>query len=113
MKRIAENAESKTLLYVRDDPARYAVMPSGASAVKIYTESIDKLMNGVDFTETIRFPNIELFEMDESGIYFDCRKNEVFYWISPLQTYLELAREGKSEQETANSMIKGLLDFKY
>jgi len=113
LKRISENAEANSLLYARDDPARYAVMPSGASAVKIYTESIDKLMNGIDFTETIRFPDIELFETDESGIYFDCRKNEGFYWISPLQTFLKLASEGKREQETANSMVKGLLGFKY
>lgn len=100
-------------LYVRDDPARYAVMPSVASAVKIYTESIDELLDGTDFTETNRFPDIELLETDERSVYFDCRKNEGFYWIPPLQTYLELASEGKREQETANSMVKGLLDFKY
>ncbi len=113
LKRIAENAESKKLLYVRDDPARYAVMPQEASPVKIYTELINGFVEGVDYTETTRFPDIELIETDTRSVYFDRRKDRGFYWLSPLETYLELANEGKREQETADAMIKGLLDFKY
>ncbi len=113
LKKMSENAEAKNVLYARDDPAKYAVMPSGASAVKIYTESIDELLDGVDFTETTRFPDIELLETDDSTAYFDRRNDAGFYWSSPLQTYLGLASEGKREQETANGMVEGLLDFKY
>ena len=113
LKRVSENAEAKNVLYVRDDPAKYAVMPSGAPIVKIYAQSIDGLFDGVDFTETTRFPNIELLETDDSTAYFDRRKSAGFYWSSPLQTYLGLASEGKREQETANGMVEGLLDFKY
>ena len=113
LERMAENAESKKILYVRDDPARYVVMPQEASPIKIYTESINDLIDGVDFTETTRFPDIELIETDERSVYFDRRKEQGFYWLSPLETYLELANEGKREQETADGMIKGLLDFKY
>ncbi len=88
-------------------------MPSGASMVKIYTESINELLSGVDLTETNRFPDIELLETDEQAVYFDRRKDAGFYWSSPLQTYLELLNEGKREQETASEMIQGLLDFKF
>ncbi len=113
LKRVSENAEAKNVLYVRDDPAKYAVMPSGASIVKIYAQLIDGLFDGIDFTETNRFPNIELLETDDSTAYFDRRNDAGFYWSSPLQTYLVLSSEGKREQETANEMVKGLLDFKY
>jgi len=113
LKRISENAEAKRVFYVRDDAAKYAVMPSGASPAKIYAESVDDLLNGVDFTETNRFPDIELVETIDRTVYFDRRKDADFYWASPLQIYLELANEGKREQETASGMVKGLLDFKY
>lgn len=113
LKQMVKNAESKKVLYARNDPAKYAVMPSGAAAAKIYTRSIDDLMDGVDFAETDRFPNIELIETNESNIYFDRRKDEGFYWSSPLQIYLELASEGKRERETADGMVEGLLDFKF
>jgi hypothetical protein len=113
LKRISKNAEAQNLQYALDDPAKYAVMPSGASIVKIYAESIDDLLDGVNFTETNRFPDIEFIETDDGGVYFDRRKDAGFYWLSPLQTYLELANEGKREQETASEMLKGLLDFKY
>ena len=113
LKQISKNAESKKVLYARNEPAKYAVMPSGASAAKIYTKSINDLLDGVDFTETDRFPNIELIETNESNIYFDRRNDEGFYWSSPLQIYLELASEGKRERETANEMVKELLNFKF
>ncbi len=113
LKRISENAEAKSVLYARDDPAKYVVMPQGASPAKIYAESVDDLLDGVDFTETNRFPDIELIETDDATVYFDRRNDAGFYWLSPLQTYLELGGEGKREQETASGMVKGLLDFKY
>lgn len=113
LKKMSKNAESKNVLYARDDPAKYTVMSSGASAIKIYTESVEELLSGVDFTETSRFPDIELVETDEQSVYFDRRKDAGFYWSSPLQTYLELSSEGKREQEAANQMVQGLLDFKF
>ena len=113
LKKMAKNAESISVIYVRSDPAKYAVMPSGAASVKIYTESINELLSGVDFTETGRFPDIELIETADPTVYFDRRKDAGFYWSSPLETYLELSNEGKREQETAGGMVKNLLDFKY
>lgn len=114
LKKMSKNAETKNVKYVRDDPAKYAVMPSsGASTVRIYTESVSELLSGVDFTETLRFPNIELIETIDPTVYFDRRSMDGFYWSSPLKTYLELASEGKREQEAANQMIRRLLDFKF
>ena len=113
LKKMSKNAGAKNVLYVREDPAKYAVMPSGASIVKIYTESIDELLSGIELAETSRFPNIELIETDEQTVYFDRRKESEIYWSSPLETYLELANGGKREQETADGMVKKLLDFKY
>ena len=114
LKQFSENAKRKKILFAWDYPARYAVMPSGAAAaVKIYTESIDELSAGVEIAETSRFPDITLLETIEPSVYFDRRKEQDSYLISPLQTFLQLSTEGKREQEAANSMIKNLLDFKY
>ena len=110
LQQMAQNAESKGIQYVRDDPARYTVIPSGALPIKIFTESISDLTDGIILTETMRFPDLELIETDEKNIYFDRRKNENFYWLSPLETYLELANEGKREQEMADSIIKQLFN---
>ena len=112
LKRISENTEAENLQYVCDDPAKYVVMPSDSSPVRIYAESIDALTSGVDFTETNRFPNIELIETADSTVYFDRRKDARLYRTSPLQVYLGLSNAGKREQETASEMVKGLLDFK-
>ena len=113
LRKISQNAEIKETQYVRDDPERYAVIASGGPPVRIFTESISDLTDSVNFTETKRFADIELIEIDEGGVYFDRRKDQNFYWLSPLETYLKLSGRGKREQETANSILKGLLDFKY
>jgi hypothetical protein len=114
LKKMFKNADAKKVLYARSDPAKYAAMPSsGESTVKIYAESVKELLSGVDFTETSRFPNIEFIETDDPTVYFDRRRDDGFYWISPLRTYLELANEGKREQEAANQMLQGLLGFKF
>lgn len=110
LEQMAINAESKNIFYVRDDPSKYAVMPTNASLIKIYTKSMDELLKGVNFTETIRFPNLEVIETVEQSIYFDRRKESGFYWLSLLETYLELANEGKREQETAISIMKEFLN---
>lgn len=113
LEKMSENAKKKNILFVSDYPARYTVMPSDTFPMKIYTESINDLLKGVDFAETTRFPDITLFETDEPTIYFDRRKAGDAYFLSPLQTFLFLATEGKREQEAASLMIEKLLDFKY
>ncbi len=114
LEQISRRAEREKIRYARNEPAKYAVMPPGEGAsVKIYTESIDKLLGGIEFTETNRFPNMELIETGEPTVYFDLRQTDGFYWTSPLEIYLELAGGGKREQETAEGMVNELLNFKY
>ncbi|HEX8250847.1 MAG TPA: hypothetical protein VF599_21920 [Pyrinomonadaceae bacterium] len=113
LKRLSENAESRKVLYARHYPERFAALAEGVAPVKIYAESINGLLDGVDFTETGRFPDMTLLETDQPTVYFDRRKDKDLYLVSPLETFLQLSIEGKREQEGANSMIKRLLEFKY
>jgi hypothetical protein len=113
LKRLAENAERKKILSAWSLPGRYAALVQGVAESKFYTESIDGLLEGVDFTETNRFPDLTLLETIDPTVYFDRRKDKEFDLLSPLQTFLQLAAEGKREQEAANSMIKKLLEGKF
>lgn len=113
LEKMSKNAQKKNILFAWDYPARYTVMPSDSSAMKIYTESIDDLLKGVDFAETSRFPDLILLETNEPTVYFDRRKEQESYFLSLLETFLQLSTEGKREQEAASLMIDRLLDFKY
>lgn len=113
LEKISENSKKKNTLFAWDYPARYTVMPSDTSAMKIYTESIDELLEGVDFAETSRFPNLILLETDEPTVYFDRRQEQDSYFLSPLEIFLQLSTQGKREQEAASLMIKKLLELKY
>lgn len=112
LEKISENAKKKNIIFAWDYPARYTVMPSDTFPMKIYTESIDELLKGVDFTETSRFPDITLMETDETTLYFDRSREQESYFLSPLETYLQLATQGKREQEAALLMTDKLLDLK-
>ncbi|MEP6904083.1 MAG: hypothetical protein ABJA66_20355 [Actinomycetota bacterium] len=113
LEKMAENAKKQNTLFAWNYPARYTVMPSDTFPMKIYTESIDELLEGVDFGETNRFPDLILLETDEPTVYFDRRKEQESYFLSPLEIFLQLSTEGKREQEAASLMIKKLLEFKY
>lgn len=112
LEKISENAKKKNIIFAWDYPARYTVMPSDTFPMKIYTESIDELLKEVDFNETSRFPDITLMETDETTLYFDRSKEQESYFLSPLETYLQLATQGKREQEAALLMTDKLLDLK-
>ena len=73
-----------------------------------YCSSLESLLKrfGADLEETSRFPNVELLETDEDFVYFDARDNLA---ASPVQTYLELMRGDKREQETAEQVRKAIL----
>ncbi len=113
LKQMSENADRKKILSAWDYPGRYAALVQGVAESRFYTESIDGLLDGVDFTETSRFPDLTLLETIDPTVYFDRRKDKEFDLLSPLQTFLQLANEGKREQEAANSMIKRLLEGKF
>lgn len=106
------NAEKNGLLIAGNSPSQYVVFP-GAEAMPIYTTSIDKLLQEVEFTETTRFPDFELIETIERKIYFDRRERDGFYWLSPVQVYLELAAGGKRERETASQLRESLINASF
>jgi hypothetical protein len=109
---IRKNAARKKVPYAINDPTRYTVLPSEGSSIKIYTKSIEDLLGKIEIEETNRFPNIELIESEEETFYFDRIENEGFFWVSPLEVYLELANRGKREQEMAQTMAAAILSLK-
>jgi hypothetical protein len=110
---IVSNAKEKNIPLAAEDPTRYTVIPGGEQLMKIYTTSIETVLRGVEFTETSRFPEIELYETDEPSVYFDRRWESGFYWTSPIEVYLELSAGGKREYETAVQMKDDIQEFKY
>lgn len=113
LKKLSENAERKKILYSWDYPGRYAPLVQGTAESNFYTESIKGLLDGVDFTETNRFPDLTLLETDEPTVYFNRGRDKEFYVLSPLETFLQLSNEGKREQEAAKGMIYKLLEGKF
>ena len=90
-----------------DSVEAYAVM--GREPVRrFYCTKLSSLVAalGSAALETSRFPNLELLEVQESSAYFDRRDNLL---ASPLQTYFELQRGDKREQETAEQVRKIIL----
>jgi len=101
-----ETAE-KAVLTGPSSAGGYAVM-AREPIQSFYCSNLESLLKrlGSQLEETSRFPNIELLETDEDFVYFDARDNLV---ASPVQTYLELMRGDKREQETAEQVRKAIL----
>ena len=59
--------------------------------------------------ETDRFENVVLIQSKRPIDYFDVRIGERLPWASPLQTWLELMRGDKRDQETASQVREFLL----
>jgi hypothetical protein len=110
---LAANADVNNMRVVGDDPTRYALMPGGEQSIVVYTPSIETALRGVEFTETTRFPDVELVETDDQTVYFDRRLEDGFYWTSPLETYLALRAGGKRERETAEQMREEIKEYRY
>lgn len=91
-------------------PSRYVILPTSEEVVRVYTSSIEDVTRGVELEETSRFPNVELIETEDQTIYLDSRNEDSFPWISPLQTYLMLAKGGKRESEAAEELRTELLN---
>ncbi len=106
MFRRANETPTRTVI---EDPTRYTILPSAGQALTIWTESIEQLLQGVDGTETARFPTIELCESDDPTLYFDSRREGHIAWSSPLQVWLALQAGGKREQEAASELAKDLI----
>ena len=74
--------------------------------ISFYCSDVASLLErlGSDVREQDRFPDVELLETDDDSVYFDRRLIGGCAFASSLQTYLELARGGKREQETAEQV---------
>ncbi len=81
---------------------QYAVMPR-EEMIRIYCTSLPAARTTLEglLTETDRFPDVELRETDDQTVAFDARMEKETRYASPVQTYLELMRGDKREQETA------------
>jgi hypothetical protein len=109
-RQFAQNARESGASVAGDLPSRYVIMPASEEAIRVYTSSIGEITRDVEFEETSRFPNVELVETEDQTVYFDPNEEEGFIWISPLQTYLKLAKGGKREQEVATQLRSDLLE---
>lgn len=86
---------------------QYAVM-AREPIQSFYCSNLETLLKrfGSQLEETSRFSNVELLETDEDFVYFDARDDGT---ASPVQTYVELMRGDKREQETAEQVRKAVL----
>jgi hypothetical protein len=101
-----ETAE-KAVLTGSSSVGEYAVM-AREPIQSFYCSNLNSLLKrfGTDLEETSRFPNVALLETDKEFVYFDARDTLV---ASPVQTYLELMRGDKREQETAEQVRRAIL----
>ncbi|MGD9561196.1 MAG: hypothetical protein AB7F88_04265 [Pyrinomonadaceae bacterium] len=111
LRKIANNCERNEQRYAIHDPQRYVVSPTVGEPLQIYVESMVVALNGIDFEETDRFPNVALIETNDEPVYFDRSwdSKSKQYFTSPLQVYLELSHRGKREQDAAAQLVKGFL----
>ncbi len=86
----------------------YAVM-ARENFLSVYCTDQYRLLTGVEFKETNRFPNLEVIETLDKTVYFDSRTVNSFEWASPVQTYLELMAGDQRSQDTADQVKEMIL----
>lgn len=111
MARLSGEHPGKTQLVVAgaSSAARYAVM-AREETVTVYCRSLKRTLKemGPEARETDRFADVQLLETADGFVYFDARPEAGWWWASPVQTYLELAKGDKREQETAEQ-VEGII----
>ncbi len=91
---------------------QYAVMQRG-DLLSIYCLRVEILLKQMPGNQTDRFTNLELVETEDETVYFDARQVGDFWWVSPVQVYMELMAGDKRNRETAEQIKSFLLkDFK-
>lgn len=81
---------------------RYAVMQR-EEKLSVYCPRARELLSLLPSTPS-RFPNLEITDTSDATLYFDARRENDFYWASPVQTYLELMSGDKRDRETAGQI---------
>ena len=97
-------ATQSEVRYAFDATEKYAALPSSQPIVRIFTDSIERLLSDISVDSTSRFPDVELIETDEPTVYFDRQRDDGLWWTSPLQVYLELTNGGKREKDAAQRL---------
>lgn len=87
---------------------QYAVMARD-NFLSVYCTDQYRLLTGVEFKETNRFPNLEIIETVDKTVYFDSRQRNSFTWASPIQTYLELMAGDQRSRDTADQVKEIIL----
>jgi len=89
---------------------KYAIMQRG-DLLSIYCPKPEVLLARLPASESDRFPNLEVVASADETVYFDSRQDDQtgFRWASPLQTYLEMMRGDKRDQETASQVRAALI----
>ena len=88
--------------------AQYAVMQRG-DLLSVYCPRLEIVLDRLSGSQSDRFPNLELIETEDETVYFDARQDGNSWWVSPVQTYLELMAGDKRDQETAEQLKELLL----
>jgi len=83
--------------------SQYATM-ARENVLSVYCTNQYRLLIGVDFEETNRFPNLKVIETTDKTVYFDSRTANGFQWASPVQTYLELMAGDQRDRDTASQV---------
>ena len=111
LKRLAEySKEANTPVMVGglSSVSRYAVMQRGEE-VTIYSARPEEVIKQLPGKETDKFANLKLVEIEDATVYFDAREENGLLWSSPVQTYLELMKGDKRDQETAQQVRNEIL----
>jgi len=82
---------------------------AGADLLQLYVSDAAQVVTAVAATATEAFPNLELIETGEEGVYFDARDDAGVVWASPLQTLLEISAGGAREVEAAKALRARML----
>jgi hypothetical protein len=113
IRQISANSTEQNIRYAVDSSAKYAILPSSAEMLRIYTSDIDKLIKNVDIEPTARFMNTEILQVREPFVFLDRPMRGGLDYTSPLQIYLELESGGKRERQAAQQIREQLLRFEY
>lgn len=108
---INKNVAERGMRYAISNPERYTVLPRSSSAFRVFTNSVEDFLAGLEYSPDERFPTLELIETASRVPFFDKRFTIDRWWTSPIQEYLELANGSKREAETAVAIRKQILQL--
>jgi len=82
---------------------------TGVERIQLHVSDVGQVVTALAATATEAFPNLELIETGEEGVYFDAAREDAAIWASPLQTLLELSAGDAREVEAARLLRARLL----